>query len=51
MFFLVQERESERALVPNGELRLLHSLVSRFDLFGFEQSYLQEVDDNLSEVP
>jgi homoserine O-acetyltransferase/O-succinyltransferase len=50
MFFPVQECESERALVPNSELRLLNSIASRFGLFGFEQSYLQKVDDNLTEV-
>ncbi|GAA2888698.1 alpha/beta fold hydrolase [Pseudonocardia halophobica] len=50
MFFPVRDCKAEQALVPNSELRVVHSIAGHFGLFGFEQSYLQEVDDNLTEL-
>ncbi|WP_131105448.1 alpha/beta fold hydrolase [Ornithinimicrobium sufpigmenti] len=50
MFFPPRDCEREQALVPNSELRVLHSVAGHFGLFGFEESYVAEVDDNLKEL-
>ena len=42
--------EAEQRLTPNSELRMLHSIAGHFGLFGFEQSYLDEVDQHLSDL-
>jgi homoserine O-acetyltransferase len=50
MFFPVRDCAAEQALVPGSELRVLHTVTGHFGLFGFEQSYLDEVDGNLKEL-
>jgi homoserine O-acetyltransferase/O-succinyltransferase len=50
MFFPVRDCAAEQALVPGSELRVLHTVAGHFGLFGFEQSYLDEVDANLKEL-
>lgn len=50
MFFPPRDCAAEQALIPNSELRTLPSVCGHFGLFGFEQSYLAEVDRNLSEL-
>jgi homoserine O-acetyltransferase len=50
MFFPPRDCAAEQALIPNSELRVLPSVCGHFGLFGFEQSYLAEVDRNLSEL-
>ncbi|HEY5788391.1 MAG TPA: hypothetical protein VIT65_26835 [Microlunatus sp.] len=52
MFFPPRDREPEpeQQLTPNSELRMLHSIAGHFGLFGFEQSYLDEVDRRLSDL-
>ena len=50
MFFPPRDCEPEQQLVPDSELRLLHSVAGHFGLFGFEQSYLDEVDDHLGDL-
>lgn len=50
MFFPVRDCEPEQQLVPGSELRVLHSIAGHFGLFGFEQSYVDEVDANLAEL-
>jgi homoserine O-acetyltransferase/O-succinyltransferase len=50
MFFPVRDCRAEQELTPNSELRVLHSVAGHFGLFGFEPSYLQEVDANLTEL-
>ncbi|USQ80303.1 alpha/beta fold hydrolase [Ornithinimicrobium faecis] len=50
MFFPVRDAEAEQKLTPNSELRVLHTIAGHFGLFGFEESYLAEVDDNLKEL-
>ena len=36
--------------MQHSELRVLHSVAGHFGLFGFEESYVAEVDDNLKEL-
>jgi homoserine O-acetyltransferase len=50
MFFPVRDCAEEQALVPGSELRVLHSIAGHFGLFGFETSYLEEVDAHLREL-
>ncbi len=50
MFFPPRDCAAEQALVPNSELRVLPSIAGHFGLFGFEPTYLAEVDRNLSEL-
>ena len=50
MFFRVRDCAAEQAMVPGSELRVLHTVAGHFGLFGFEQSYLDEVDANLKEL-
>lgn len=50
MFFPVRDAAAEQAMIPNSELRVLRSIAGHFGLFGFEPSYLAEVDTHLSEL-
>lgn len=50
MFFPVRDAAAEQALIPNSELRVLHSIAGHFGLFGFEPGYLHEVDQHLGEL-
>lgn len=50
MFFPPRDCAREQELVPGSELRTLHSVAGHFGLFGFEQSYLDELDTNLKEL-
>jgi homoserine O-acetyltransferase len=50
MFFPPRDCEAEQQLTPNSELRTLHSIAGHFGLFGFEQTYLDEVDRHLKEL-
>ena len=50
MFFPVRDCAAEQAMVPGSELRVLHTVPGHFGLFGFEQSYLDEVDTNRKEL-
>lgn len=50
MFFPPRDCQPEQQLTPNSELRMLHSIAGHFGLFGFEQSYLDEVDQHLSDL-
>ncbi|MDO9378326.1 MAG: alpha/beta fold hydrolase [Nocardioidaceae bacterium] len=50
MFFPPRDCAAEQALVPGSELRVLHSIAGHFGLFGFEPSYLAELDAHLSEL-
>ena len=50
MFFPPRDCEPEQQLTPNSELRVLHSIAGHFGLFGFEQSYLDEVDRHLKDL-
>ncbi len=50
MFFPPHDCEAEQQLTPGSELRTLHTIGGHFGLFGFEQSYLDEVDQHLKEL-
>ena len=50
MFFPPRDCEAEQQLVAGSELRTLHSIAGHFGLFGFEASYLAEVDAHLTEL-
>ncbi len=50
MFFPPRDCAAEQELTPNSELRVLSSIAGHFGLFGFEQTYLAEVDRNLTEL-
>ncbi|MBM6401825.1 alpha/beta fold hydrolase [Phycicoccus sonneratiae] len=50
MFFPPRDCEPEAAMTPGAEVRMLHSIAGHFGLFGFEQSYLDEVDAHLREL-
>ncbi len=50
MFFPPRDCAREQELVPGSELRTLHSVAGHFGLFGFEESYLAELDGHLSEL-
>ncbi|SHF83376.1 alpha/beta fold hydrolase [Geodermatophilus nigrescens] len=50
MFFPVRDCAAEQALIPGSELRVLPSIAGHFGLFGFEKTYLDEVDRNLTEL-
>lgn len=50
MFFPPRDCAAEQALIPGSELRVLHTIGGHFGLFGFEQSYLDEVDAHLVEL-
>lgn len=50
MFFPVADCRAEQELTPGAELRPLPSIAGHFGLFGFEPTYVEEVDKNLSEL-
>ncbi len=50
MFFPPRDCRAEADLIPGAELRVLHSIAGHFGLFGFEQSYLAEVDRHLGDL-
>ncbi|MFZ2502927.1 MAG: alpha/beta fold hydrolase [Nocardioides sp.] len=50
MFFPPRDCIAEQEQIPGAELRLMHSIAGHFGLFGFEQSYLDEVDAALGEL-
>lgn len=50
MFFPPRDCQAEQELIPGSELRILHSIAGHFGLFGFEQSYLDELDAHLKEL-
>lgn len=50
MFFPPRDAAAEQELTPGSELRVLHTIAGHFGLFGFEPSYLAEVDSHLSEL-
>jgi homoserine O-acetyltransferase len=50
MFFPPRDCQAEQELTPGAELRTLHTIAGHFGLFGFEQSYLDEVDAHLEEL-
>lgn len=50
MFFPVRDARAEQELTPNSELRVVNSIAGHLGLFGFEQTYLEEIDNHLTEL-
>lgn len=50
MFFPPRDIEAEQKLIPNSELRMIHSVCGHFGLFGAESSYYEQLDRHLSEL-
>ncbi|GAB3293439.1 alpha/beta fold hydrolase [Epidermidibacterium keratini] len=50
MFFPPRDCAAEQELTPGSELRVLSSIAGHFGLFGFEPSWMEQVDTNLSEL-
>ncbi|MHA2790150.1 alpha/beta fold hydrolase [Corynebacterium sp. S7] len=50
MFFPPADAQAEVDLCPTAELRVLDSVCGHFGLFGFEQSYFEQVDAHLNEL-
>lgn len=50
MFFPVADCAAEQKLVPNSELRVLHSVDGHLSLFGTDPDYAPQVDKHLGEL-
>lgn len=50
MFFPPRDCITEQELTPGAEVRMLHSIAGHFGLFGFEPTYLDDVDAALGEL-
>jgi homoserine O-acetyltransferase len=50
MFFPPRDCQAEQALIPNSELRLIHSYWGHLGLFGLEPEYRGQVDRHLREL-
>ncbi len=50
MFFPPRDCQEQQELTPGSEFRPVHSIAGHLGLFGFEQSYLDEVDGHLREL-
>jgi homoserine O-acetyltransferase/O-succinyltransferase len=50
MFFPPRDCIAEMEMIPGAELRQLNSIAGHFGLFGFEQTYVAQVDAALSEL-
>ena len=50
MFFPPRDCAAEQQLIPGSELRVLHSVAGHFGLFGFEKTYLDELDAALTDL-
>ncbi|GAB3664751.1 alpha/beta fold hydrolase [Nocardioides korecus] len=50
MFFPPRDCEAEQRLTPGSELRVLPTIAGHWGLFGFEQTYLDAVDQHLREL-
>ncbi|MRG87798.1 alpha/beta fold hydrolase [Salinibacillus xinjiangensis] len=51
MFFPVRDCEAEQKLIPNSELRVIHSICGHFGLFGGEGAdYFNQIDRHLNEL-
>lgn len=50
MFFPVRDHETEQALTPNSELRVIDDVLGHLGLFGVAPTYIQQVDRYLNEL-
>ena len=50
MFFPVRDCQAEQKLVPDSELRVIESEAGHLGLFGFEETYMPQIDQHLGEL-
>ena len=50
MFFPVRDCQTEQKLVPDSELRVVESEAGHLGLFGFEETYMPQIDQHLGEL-
>lgn len=50
MFFPPRDCAAEQKLVPNSELRVIEDISGHWGLFGFEPTFLEQVDRHLGEL-
>ena len=51
MFFPPRDCEAEQKLIPNSELRVIHSICGHFGLFGADgPAYFEQIDKHLKEL-
>lgn len=50
MFFATQDCKKEQRMIKNSEFRVIKSLGGHFGLFGFEQSYHDQIDQHLGDL-
>ena len=50
MFFPPRDCAAEAKLIPGAELRIIDDVGGHWSLFGFEPTFLQQVDRNLNEL-
>ena len=50
MFFPVRDCEAEQELISGSELRVVESDAGHLGLFGFEETYMPQIDEHLGEL-
>lgn len=50
MFFPVRDHETEQALTPNSELRVVDDILGHLGLFGVAPTYIGQIDQHLNEL-
>lgn len=50
MFFPPRDCKAEQELIPNSEIRVIHSLWGHLGLFGVEPGYVVQIDQHLREL-
>ena len=50
MFFPVRDCEAEQKLISGSELRVVESDAGHLGLFGFEETYMPQIDEHLGEL-
>ena len=50
MFFPVRDHETEQALTPNSEIRVIDDILGHLGLFGVAPTYIGQVDQYLNEL-
>ena len=50
MFFPPRDCAAEQELIPNSELRVIEDVSGHWGLFGFEATFMEQVDRHLGEL-
>ena len=50
MFFPPRDCEAEQKMIPNSELRVIHSIDGHLALFGVDPDYIGQVDKHLADL-